>query len=62
MKFNWKKLLTVVEKVEQIMDASGLEIAGLSGDELAHITEVALTTGKTVKDAAAEVKKTAKPH
>lgn len=61
MKFNWKKILAVAEKIEHVMEASGIDVAGLSGEDLSHITQIALTTGKTVKEAAQEIKGVARP-
>jgi hypothetical protein len=59
MHFNWKQALAVIEKVETVMQMSGINVAGLSGEQLAHITQDALTTGKTVVESAKDIKQDA---
>lgn len=48
---NLKKALQIVTAVEKAMQASGLHVHGLSGDDLANLTTKALQTGHDVASA-----------
>lgn len=56
MHIDWKKALLIIETVEGVFAKTGLDIHGVNGQELQHITETALTTGKTVVEAVKEIK------
>lgn len=53
--FNLTKALAIVKQFEKGMQASGFHVHGLSGDELAAITDKVVTTGSNIKDAVVDL-------
>lgn len=53
--FNMGKALKIIKAVEKGMQDAGLHVHGLSGDELAALTESAIQKGKDIKTAVTEL-------